>query len=81
MKITKSKLKEMIREELVEASDKIQVKGVGTYDYDTLKKKVQKMSLDLVKNAKKGNWKRLSVHGIRAFAEMWQALSEYEEKK
>ena len=27
-----------------EASDKIQVQGIGVYPYDTLKKKVQKMS-------------------------------------
>jgi len=62
-----------------EASDKIQVQGLGVYDYNSLKKKVQKMSVDLVKNAKKGDWKRSSKNGIRAFAEMWDALSKYEE--
>jgi len=63
-----------------EASDKIQVQGVGVYPYDTLKKKVQKMSIDLLKNAKKGEWKKSSRNGIRAFAEMWDALTKYEEK-
>ena len=64
-----------------EASDKIQVQGVGVYPYDALKKKVQKMSIDLLKNAKKGEWKKSSRNGIRAFAEMWDALQKYEEKK
>ena len=64
-----------------EASDKIQVQGIGVYPYDTLKKKVQKMSIDLLKNAKKGEWKKSSRNGIRAFAEMWDALQKYEEKK
>ena len=64
-----------------EASDKIQVQGIGVYDYNSLKKKVQKMSVDLVKNAKKGDWKKSSKNGIRAFAEMWNALSKYEEKQ
>ena len=64
-----------------EASDKIQVPGVGVYPYDALKKKVQKMSIDLLKNAKKGEWKKSSRNGIRAFAEMWDALQKYEEKK
>jgi len=64
-----------------EASDKIQVQGIGVYPYDALKKKVQKMSIDLLKNAKKGDWKKSSRNGIRAFAEMWDALQKYEEKK
>jgi hypothetical protein len=64
-----------------EVSDKIQVPGIGVYDYKSLKKKVQKMSVDLVKNAKKGDWKKSSKNGIRAFAEMWDALQKYEEKK
>jgi cytochrome c556 len=66
---------------VTEASDKIQVQGVGVYPYDVLKKKVQKMSIDLLKNAKKGEWKKSSRNGIRAFAEMWDALAKYEEKK
>ena len=64
-----------------EASDKIQVQGIGVYPYDALKKKVQKMSVDLLKNAKKGEWKKSSRNGIRAFAEMWDALQKYEDKK
>jgi hypothetical protein len=73
--------KEMPPFKVNEASDKIQVQGVGVYPYDVLKKKVQKMSIDLLKNAKKGEWKKSSRNGIRAFAEMWDALQKYEEKK
>ena len=48
-----------------EASDKIQVQGLGVYPYDALKKKVQKMSIDLLKNAKKGEWKKSSRNSTR----------------
>ena len=63
-----------------EDSDKIQIQGVGVYKYDALKKKVQKMSLDLAKISKKSDWGKASRNGIRAFAEMWNALYYYENK-
>ena len=65
---------------LVEKSEKIRVQGIGTYTYDTLKRDVKRKALDLAKNAKKGDWRKVSRNGIRAFAEMWDALYEYENK-
>ena len=70
-----------IDSELNEASDKIQVQGIGVYSYDVLKQRVQKQTLDLAKQAKKGDWKRISKSGIEALASMWEALITYEEKK
>ena len=58
--------------------DKIQVPGIGMYTYDTLKSKVQRMAKDLSDNAKRGKWNKSSRNGIRAFAKMWDALTEYE---
>jgi len=58
--------------------DKIQVPGIGMYTYDTLKSKVQRMAKDLSDNAKRGKWNKSSRNGIRAFAQMWDALAEYE---
>ena len=58
---------------LTEKSEKIQVPGVGVYDC-----KVQKMAKDLEKNSKRGDWNKASRNGIRAFAEMWNALAEYD---
>ena len=63
---------------LTEKSEKIQVPGVGVYDWNTLTSKVQKMAKDLEKNSKRGDWKKASRNGIRAFAEMWNALAEYD---
>ena len=65
---------------LVEKSDKIRVQGIGTYTHDTLKRDVQRKALDLAKNAKKGDWRKVSRNGIRALAEMWDALYRYEDK-
>ena len=58
--------------------DEIQVPGIGMYTYGTLKDKVKKMSKELSKWAKKGDYKKGGRNGIRAFAEMWHALYEYE---
>ena len=71
------KLKDLIKEA---KSDRINVPGIGTYDDKTLKKKVQIMSNDLAKNAKRGIWRKSSRNDLRAFAEMWNALSEYDKK-
>ena len=68
-----------LKDLLIEAQrDRINVPGIGMYDYETLKKKIQTMSKDLAKNAKRGLWRKSSRNGIRAFAEMWDALSKYE---
>ena len=57
---------------------KISVPGIGVYTYDTLKKKVERMAKDLANNAKRGNWNKGGKNSIRAFAEMWNSLAEYE---
>ena len=75
-------LKDILKENNIvvekRGDDEIQVQGIGMYTYDTLKDKVQKMAKDLSVNAKRGNWNKSSRNGIRAFAEMWNALAEYE---
>ena len=77
------KLRDLLKEELlVEKKYKLGDQWSKDFDYEgMLKKKVQKMSIDLLKNAKHGEWKKSSRNGIRAFAEMWDALAKYEEKK
>ena len=69
------KLKDLLNEK---KSERIQVPGIGMYDWNTLTSKVIKMAKDLEKNAKRGDWSKSSRNGIRAFAEMWNALAEYE---
>ncbi len=71
------KLKDLLTED---QNNQINVPGIGMYDYETLKKKIQIMSNDLAKNAKRGLWRKSSRNDIRAFAEMWGALSQYGKK-
>tara|TARA_B100000427_G_C15085939_1_gene410605 strand:+ start:242 stop:478 length:237 start_codon:yes stop_codon:yes gene_type:complete len=75
-------LKDILKENNIvvekRGDDEIQVQGIGMYTYETLKSQVQRMSKDLSVNAKRGNWNKASRNGIRAFAEMWNALAEYE---
>ena len=89
MKLTKTKLKEIIREEiqklneatLNEASDKIQVQGVGVYDYKTLSKKVVKMLKDLEKRANKEDFGSVGKSQLNTLTAMWIALKQYGEKQ
>ena len=76
-KINKSKLPS----ELNEASDKIQVQGVGVYDYKSLSSKVKKMVDDLSKRNRKGNHTGLGKRQLGTLAAMWEALADYEGKK
>ena len=62
-------------------SDKIQVQGLGVYDYKSLSKKVGKMVDDLSKRNRKGNHTGLGKRQLGTLAAMWEALAEYEEKK
>ena len=67
--------------ELNEASDKIQVQGLGVYDHKSLSKKVGKMVDDLSKRNRKGNHMGLGKRQIGTLSAMWEALSEYEENQ
>ena len=62
-----------------EASDKIQVRGIGTYDYKSLSKKVGKMVGDLSNRNRKGNHVGLGKRQLGPLASMWEAVSDYEE--
>jgi len=64
-----------------EASDKIQVQGLGVYDHKSLSKKVGKMVDDLSKRNRKGNHTGLGKRQLGTLAAMWEALAEYEGKK
>ena len=81
MKLTKARLKEIIKEELNEASEKIRVQGLGVYDHKSLSKKVGKMVDDLSKRNRKGNHTGLGKRQLSTLAAMWEALAKYEEKK
>ena len=64
-----------------EASDKIQVQGIGVYDHKSLSRKVGKMVDDLSKRNRKGNHTGLGKRQLGTLAAMWEALADYEEKK
>ena len=64
-----------------EASDKIQVQGLGVYDHKSLSRKVGKMVDDLSKRNRKGNHTGLGKRQLGTLAAMWEALADYEEKK
>ena len=72
---------DMIRKEsgMNITEDKIQVQGVGTYDYKSLKRNVEKKIKDLTKRNKKGDHMGVGKNQFNVLSAMWLALSEYEE--
>jgi len=72
---------DMIRKEsgMNITEDKIQVQGLGTYDYKSLKRNVEKKIKDLTKRNIKGNHSGIGKNQFNILSVMWLALSEYEE--
>ena len=70
------KLKDLIIEK---RDDKIRVQGVGTYDYKSLKRNVEKKIKDLTRRNKKGDHMGVGKNQFNVLSAMWLALSEYEE--
>ena len=70
------KLKDILVEK---KDDKIQVQGLGTYDYKSLKRNVEKKIKDLTKRNKKGDHSGIGKNQFNILSAMWLALSEYEE--
>jgi hypothetical protein len=70
------KLKDILSEK---RNDKIRVRGLGTYDYRSLKRNVEKKIKDLTKRNKKGNHMGVGKNQFNVLSAMWLALSEYEE--
>ena len=81
MKDLIKKQTDMIRKEsgMNITEDKIQVQGVGTYDYKSLKRNVEKKIKDLTKRNKKGDHMGVGKNQFNILSAMWLALSEYEE--
>ena len=81
MKDLIKKQADMIRREsgMNITEDKIQVQGVGTYDYKSLKRNVEKKIKDLTKRNKKGDHMGVGKNQFNILSAMWLALSEYEE--
>ena len=70
------KLKDILVEK---KDDKIRVQGIGTYDYKSLKRNIEKKIKDLTKRNKKGDHMGVGKNQFNMLQTMWLALSEYEE--
>ena len=72
------KLMDLLKEK---KDNKIQVPGVGVYDYKSLKKNVEKKLKDLTKRNKQGAHSGISKNQFDLLSVMWNALKNYEEEK
>ena len=72
------KLKDLLKEK---KSDKISVRGLGTWDYKSLTSNIARKIKDLDRRNKKGDHSGLGKNQFKVLAAMWEALSEYEENQ
>ena len=61
--------------------DKISIRGMGTWDYKSLTSNLTRKIKDLDKRNKKGDHTGLGKNQLGVLVAMWEALSDYEEKK
>ena len=61
--------------------DKIQIRGMGTWDYKSLTSNLARKIKDLDKRNKKGDHTGIGKNQLGVLVAMWEALSEYEENQ
>ena len=59
--------------------DKIQIRGMGTWDYKSLTSNLARKIKDLDKRNKKGDHTGIGKNPLGVLVAMWEALSDYEE--
>ena len=72
------KLKEILNEKK-KKDDKIQVRGLGTWDYKSLTNNIARKLKDLDRRNKKGDHTGIGKNQMNVLSAMWVALKEYEE--
>ena len=61
--------------------DKIQIRGMGTWDYKSLTSNLARKIKDLDRRNKKGDHTGIGKNQLGVLVAMWEALSEYEENQ
>ena len=61
--------------------DKIQIRGMGTWDYKSLTSNLARKIKDLDKRNKRGDHTGIGKNQLGVLVAMWEALSEYEENQ
>ena len=61
--------------------DKIQIRGMGTWDYKSLTSNLARKIKDLDKRNKKGDHTGIGKNQISVLSAMWMALKDYEENQ
>ena len=61
--------------------DKIQIRGMGTWDYKSLTSNLARKIKDLDRRNKKGDHTGIGKNQLGVLVAMWEALSDYEENQ
>ena len=62
-------------------NDKIQVRGLGTWDYKSLTNNIARKIKDLDRRNKKGDHTGIGKNQFAVLMAFWEALSDYEENQ
>ena len=76
---TKQPFKSEINEK--KKDDKIQIRGMGTWDYKSLTSTLARKIKDLDRRNKKGDHTGIGKNQLGVLVAMWEALSDYEENQ
>ena len=70
-----------VNEKKKKKDDKIQIRGMGTWDYKSLTSNLARKIKDLDKRNKKGDHTGIGKNQLGVLVAMWEALSDYEENQ
>ena len=68
-----------VNEKKEDLNDKIQVRGLGTWDYKSLTNNIARKLKDLDRRNKKGDHTGIGKNQFGVLMAFWEALSDYEE--
>ena len=69
-----------VNEKKKKKDDKIQIRGMGTWDYKSLTSNLARKIKDLDRRNKKGDHTGIGKNQMSVLSAMWVALQEYEEE-
>ena len=76
MKITREELRALIREEMSNPEEVVQVQGYGTMERGQIVDSIEKKLQDMIERNRQGNHSSLGQPQLDLLSAMWSAVSE-----
>ena len=76
MKVTKSQLRKIIKEEIADSSGVVQIPGMGTLEKDQVIRSIERKLQDMINRNSKLEHNTLGPSQFGTLLAMWEAVSE-----